>query len=740
MRKIGWLIFFTCTLLAIPMSILPAAEKSSPIKKKSMRANPLLTESALPFHMPPFDKIRNEDFAPAYEKGMAEELKQVQKIATNPEKATFENTIVAMERAGVLLDRVDRIFSNLAACNTNSELQKIEKEMAPKLAAHEDAIHLNSELFARVRAIYDNRDKFAAANPPGGGLDPESNWLVERYYKDFVRAGAKLSDADKEKLKATNAELAALQTTFAQNVLKEKNASSIVLDDRAQLNGLSESEIAAAAATAKTEDKPGKFVIALQNTTGQPALASLQDRPLREKIMDTSLARNSHGGEFDNRAVVLRMVQLRAERAALLGYPNHAAYQLEDQTAKNIETVNQLLAQVVPPAVANARSEAEEMQTVIDQEKGGFRLASWDWAFYAEKVRQKRYAFEESEVKPYFEINHVLLDGVFYAANKLYGLTFKERHDLPLYQPDVRVFEVFDNDGNPLALFLADYYARPSKRGGAWMNAYVRQSELLGLKPVVANHLNIPKPETGKPTLLTFDEVTTMFHEFGHALHGMFSHVKYPRFSGTSVPRDFVEYPSQVNEMWATWPEVLKNYAKQYETGEAMPPALLDKVVGSARKFDQGFKTTEYLEATILDQAWHQLAPGNIPTDAVKFEADALKKAKVDFPAVPPRYRSTYFSHAFAGGYSAGYYSYIWSEVLDADSVEWFKEHGGLKRENGDRFRQMLLSRGGSDDVMKFFHDFTGRDPYIEPLLKRRGLDQAPPEKAPNEAPRPDKE
>jgi peptidyl-dipeptidase Dcp len=732
MRKIAWLIFFTCILLPVPMSILHAAEKSSPTKKKSMRANPLLSESALPFHMPPFDKIRNEDFAPAYEKGMAEELKQMQKIATNPEKATFENTIVAMERAGILLGRVDRIFSNLAACNTNPELQKIEKEMAPKLAAHEDAIHLNSELFARVQTIYHNRDKL--------GLDPESNWLVERYYKDFVRAGAKLSDSNKEKLKAMNAELAALQTTFAQNVLKEKNTSSIVVDDRAQLKGLSESDIAAAAARAKTENKEGKFVIALQNTTGQPALATLQDRQMREKIMATSLARDSHGGEFDNRAVVLRMVKLRAERAALLGYPNHAAYQLEDQTAKNIDTVNKLLAQLAPPAVANARREAAEMQNVIDQAKGGFQLASWDWAFYAEKVRQERYAFEESEVKPYFEINHVLPDGVFYAANKLYGLTFKERHDLPVYQPDVRVFEVSDNDGKPLALFLADYYARPSKRGGAWMNAYVRQSELLGFKPVVANHLNIPKPEAGKPTLLTFDEVTTMFHEFGHALHGMFSHVKYPRFSGTSVPRDFVEYPSQVNEMWATWPQVLKNYAKHYQTGEGMPQALLDKVVESARRFNQGFKTTEYLEATILDQAWHQLAPSDIPTDALAFEADELRKANVDFPAVQPRYRSTYFSHAFAGGYSAGYYSYIWSEVLDADSVEWMKEHGGLKRENGDRFRQKLLSRGGSDDVMKFFHDFTGRDPYIEPLLKRRGLDQAPPEKAHNEAPRPDKE
>jgi peptidyl-dipeptidase Dcp len=519
-------------------------------------------------------------------------------------------------------------------------------------------------------------------------------------------------------------------------VLKEKNASSVVVDDRAQLDGLSETEIAAASAAAKAEKKEGKFVIQLQNTTGQPALTSLKNRALRERIMQTSLARNSHGGEFDTRQVVTRTAKLRAERAKLLGYASHAAYQLEDQTAKTVDTVNKMLSQIAPLAVANAQREAADMQKVIDEEKGGFQLASWDWAFYSEKVRQARYAFDEAQVKPYFEINRVLNDGVFFAANQLYGLTFKERHDLPIYQPDVRVWEVFDKDGKPFALFFGDFYARSSKRGGAWMNAYVEQSELLGMKPVVANHLNIPKPEAGKPTLLTFDEVTTMFHEFGHALHGMFSHVKYPRFSGTSVPRDFVEYPSQVNEMWATWPEVLKNYAKHYQTGAPMPPELLDKVIASEKRFNQGFKTTEYLSATLLDQAWHQLAPQDVPNDALAFEADALKKAHVDLATVPPRYRSAYFSHAFAGGYSAGYYSYIWSEVLDADSVEWFKEHGGLKRENGDRFRDTLLSKGGSDDVMKFFHDFTGRDPYIEPLLKRRGLGE-PEDKAHNEAPPP---
>ena len=523
-----------------------------------------------------------------------------------------------------------------------------------------------------------------------------------------------------------NAELATLETSFQQNVLKEKNASSIVVEKRADLAGLSESDIAAAIAAAKAEHKEGKFVLPLLNTSGQPSLASLQNRALRERIMKTSLARNSHGGEFDNRTVVTRIAKLRAERATLLGYANHAAYQLEDQTAGNVETVNKLLAQLAPPAVANARREGADMQAVIDQEHGGFQLASWDWDFYSEKVRKARYAFDESQLRPYFELNHVLIDGVFFAAGKLYGLTFKERHDLPVYQPDVRVFEVFDKDGQPLALFLVDYYARPSKRGGAWMNEYVEQSELFGTKPVVANHLNIPKPPAGQPTLLTFDEVTTAFHEFGHALHGMFSHVKYPRFSGTNVPRDFVEYPSQVNEMWAIWPEVLKNYAKHYQTGEPMPAALLDKMLAT-QKFNQGFKTTEYLAATLLDQSWHQLKPAEVPTDALAFEASALQKAGVDLPTVPPRYRTTYFSHAFAGGYSAGYYSYIWSEVLDADSVDWFKQHGGLKRENGDHFRETLLSRGGSQDAMVLFRNFTGGEPDIAPLLKRRGLDQAPP-------------
>jgi peptidyl-dipeptidase Dcp len=679
--------------------------------------NPLMSESALPYHYPAFDKIKDDHFVPAIEAGMREQLKEIEPIANSSEEPTFDNTIVALERTGRLLDRAQRTFSNLNACDTNPKRQEIDREMAPKLSAHRDEIFLNPKLFARVQALYDKRDQL--------GLDPESAYLLERYYKDFVRAGAKLSDADKGKLKNINAELAELGTHFEQGVLKERNASSVVVDRKEELAGLTKEQIASLTAAAKTEHKEGKLVIQLQNTTGQPLLRSLQNRPLRERLMQASLSRNSKGGEFDTRTIVQRTAWLRAEKAKLLGYPNWAAYQLEDQTAHDVPTVNKLLADLTPAAVGNAKREAAEMQKIVDAEKGGFPISASDWDFYSEKVRKAKYAFDESELRPYYELNHVLIDGVFYAAEKLYGLTFRERHDLPVYQPDLRVFDVYDRDGKPLAIFIGDYYARPSKRGGAWMNAYVQQSKLFDTKPVVANHLNIPKPPAGEPTLLTQDEVRTMFHEFGHALHGMFSNVKYPRFSGTNVPRDFVEYPSQVNEMWARWPEVLKNYAKHYKTGEPMPKALLDKVE-AAEKFNQGFKTTEYLSASLLDQAWHQLKPDQISRDALAFEAEALKKAGVDFPPVPPRYRSFYFSHAFAGGYSAGYYSYLWSEVLDADTVEWMKQHGGLKRENGDRFREMLLSRGGSADALGLFKNFVGRDPYIEPLLKRRGLERAP--------------
>lgn len=675
--------------------------------------NPFFQPSKLPYQMPPFDRIADAHYAPAFAEGMRQEIAEVRVIADNPAAAGFENTVVALERSGRLLKRVSAVFFNLTGANTSDPMEALERDLAPKLAAHRDAIKLDAKLFRRIDALHGRRDRL--------GLDAESGRLLERYHTDFVRAGAKLSAADKEQLKAYNAELAALGTAYSQNLLKETLASSLVVDSREELAGLPENAVAGAAEAARARGLDGKYLLPLMNTTGQPPQAMLSNRALRQRLHEASVARGNHNGEFDNRAVVLRLAQLRAERARLLGYPSHAAYVLEDETARTTEAVNRLLARLAPPAVANARREAAAIQGVIDAEQGGFQVAAHDWDFYSEKVRRVRHDFDETQLRPYFELDSVLRNGVFFAASRLYGIGFTERKDLPVYHPDVRVFEVFDADGQPLALFLADFYARGNKRGGAWMNAYVQQSGLFGTRPVVGNHLNIPKPPAGEPTLLSFDEVNTLFHEFGHALHGMFSAVRYPRFSGTNVPRDFVEYPSQVNEMWAVWPEVLRNYARHYQTGAAMPAALLDKVT-AARKFNQGYATTEYLAAALLDQSWHQLAPEQVPGDALAFEAAALKQAGVDFPPVPPRYRSTYFSHIFAGGYSAGYYAYLWSEVLDADSVEWFKENGGLSRDNGDRFRRQVLSRGGSADAMTLFRTFRGREPKIETLLERRGL------------------
>jgi peptidyl-dipeptidase Dcp len=681
-------------------------------------ANPLLAPSALPFHYPRFDQFHSADFLPALEQAMAEHRKEVEAISANPDKPTFDNTIVAMERAGMTLGRVQTIFSNLNGANTDPTLQDTQRKVAPEFAAHQDEIMLDPRLFARIDTLYEARDSL--------GLDAESARLLWRYHQDFVRAGAQLPEASKAKLRALNAELATLQTTFAQNVLKERGASAVTFDTRAELAGLGDAEIASAAAAAAKAGKPGKFVVELVNTTGQPVLTELTSHAARLKVMAASLARGSRGGEFDNRAIVSALARKRAERAALLGYSTHADFQLAEQTVGSVDVMNKMLAQMAAPAVANARKEAARLQDMIDADKGGFKLDAADWAFYSEKVRKAQYAFDESQLKPFYELDHVLFDGVFYAANKLYGITFKERHDLPVYEPSVRVFDVFDKDGTQLAIFIGDYYARPNKNGGAWMNAYVQQDGLTGDKPVIANHLNIPKPPAGEPTLLTQDEVTTAFHEFGHALHGMFSHVKYPRFAGTSVPRDFVEYPSQFNEMWATYPDVLRNYAKNWKTGEPIPQALLDKVTAAAR-FDQGFTTTEYLSATLLDQAWHQLGADQVPAaaDVTSFEAAALHRVGLDFAPVPPRYRSTYFSHAFAGGYSAGYYSYIWSEVLAADSTDWVLRHGGLTRQNGDHIRDTMLSRGGSADALTLFRDLTGTAPDIGPLLKKRGLDVA---------------
>ncbi|MGI4716958.1 MAG: M3 family metallopeptidase [Janthinobacterium lividum] len=680
-------------------------------------SNPFAKPSTLPFQYPAWDKIRNEHFAPAFAEAMRQEALEIEAIANNKAAPTFDNTIVAMERSGQLMNRVSAAFGTLKGSYTNDALQALDKELAPKLAAHNDAIRLNPKLYARIKALYDKRNKL--------GLDAESQYLIERYHTDFVRAGAKLSEADKARMKAMNGQLAALSTQFAQNVLKEANASALVVDSRAELAGMTDKQIDAAAAEGKKRGLDGKFVIPVVNTTQQAALSVLSNRATREKLLAASLARGSRGGEFDNRDVVLKIARLRAERAVLLGYPNHAAYHLEDQTAKTTGAVNQLLADFAKPAVNNARKEAAEIQAAIDaeggQNGGGFQAAAHDWAYYSDKVRAQRYAFDAGQLRPYFELNRVLQDGVFFAANKEFGITFKERKDLPTYVEDVRTFDVFDHDGKQLAIFTFDPYARPNKRGGAWANAWVPQAKLLGTKPVIANNLNVAKPPAGEPTLLTYDEVRTTFHEFGHALHGMFSDVKYPRFSGSRVPRDYVEFPSQVNEMWMAWPEVLANYAKHYQTGEAMPKELLDKVQAS-QQFNEGFRTTEYLAASLLDQAWHQLSPNQIPSDVLAFEADALKKAGVDFALVPPRYRTTYFSHTFSGGYSAGYYGYLWAEKLDADTVNWFKENGGLTRKNGDRFRKTLLSRGGTIDAMQMYRNFSGRDAQVAPLLERRGL------------------
>ncbi|KTF37576.1 M3 family metallopeptidase [Xanthomonas vesicatoria] len=683
------------------------------------QGNPFFADSTLPLHYPQFDKIKDSDFAPAFDAGMAEQLKEVDKIANQKAKPSFENTIVALEKSGATLDRATTVFFNLVGADTNDARKKLQADYSAKFAAHRDAISLNGKLFARIQSLYDQRAKL--------GLDAQGLRLVEKYYSDFVGDGAKLSDADKTTLKAMNAELANLGTTFSQNVLAEVNAAAVVVDDVKQLDGLSEEQIAAAAEAAKTRKLDGKYVIALLNTTGQPPLTQLKNRELRKKIYDASVSRGSHGGQYDNTALVSRIMKLRADKAKLLGFPTYAAYSLENQTAKTPEAVNAMLGKLAPAAVANAKREAADLQAMIDKEqkaarKPTFKLEAWDWAYYSEKVRQAKYNFDESQLKPYFELKNVLENGVFYAANQEYGLTFKQRTDLPTYRDDITVYDVFDADGKQLAIFIADMYARESKRGGAWMNSYVSQSELTGFKPVVANHLNIPKPPAGQPTLLTWDEVTTMFHEFGHALHGMFSDVKYPYFSGTSVPRDFVEFPSQVNEMWADEPSILKNYAKHYQNGTPMPQALLDKVI-AASKFNQGFATTEYLGAAMLDQNWHQISANQVPDAAgvMAFEAKALQQDGIAYAPVPPRYKTPYFSHIM-GGYAAGYYAYIWSEVLDANTQQWFKQHGGLSRANGDRFRQTLLSRGGSVDAMELFQNFAGHAPQIEPLLKKRGL------------------
>ena len=693
-------------LLLIAAFAVPAVASAA-----EPEANPFFSKSSLQYETPPFDKIKDADYGPAIEEGMKRQIAEIEAIANDPAPPTFANTLEAMERSGELLTRVTKVFFNLAQSNTDDAMQKVRADEAPKLAAHQDAIFLNAKLYARVKALYEKRDTL--------GLDPESAYLLERYHRGFVRAGAELPEVDQTKLRALNAEEATLTTKYAELLLADTKVSSVVVSDRRELAGMSESDVEAAAGRAKDAGLAGKWVIDLQNTTQQPALAYLTSRALRERILAASEARCDHGGPNDTKAIVERLAVLRGERAKLLGFGSHAAYVLDDQMAKTPDHALKLLTDMVPAATEKARREAARMQQVIDRGKGGFRLGPADWELYAEKVRKADYDIDQAQVKPYFPLDRVLQEGVFYAAHQMYGLTFKERKDLPVYHPDVRVFEVVDADGKSLALYYGDYFQRSNKSGGAWDDSFVDQSSLLGTHPVIVNVLNFPKPPAGQPALLSFDDVHGLFHEFGHALHGMFSNIKYPTLGAT--PRDWVEMPSQFNEHWALEPSVLAHYAHHYKTGEPIPQALVDKI-RKTKSFNQGYMTTEYLGAALLDLAWHTLPAGSAKPEADAFEKTALARFHVDVREVPPRYRTTYFSHIWDGGYSAGYYAYLWSEVLDDDAYYWFKENGGMTRANGQRFREMILSREGTADVADLYRAFRGRDPVVQPLLEERGL------------------
>jgi peptidyl-dipeptidase Dcp len=672
--------------------------------------NPFFAPSDLPFGLPPFADITDAHYRPAFDRGFEEHLAEIKAVVDDTDPATFENTLIPLEKGGQVLERVAAVFFNKSSADSTDFTNALEEELAPLLAAHADAVRLNPKLYERIQSLYARRGTL--------GLDAESVYLIERYYDEFTVAGAGLTDADKTILRDYNQRLATLSTKFEKNLLADTNDLAVVVDDPSDLAGLGAGEISAAAEAAKERGLPGKYLITLVLPTGHPYLDALTSRDLRERIMSASRSRGIRGGDNDNREIVLEITHLRAQRAALLGFPNHAAVVTSDETAKTPEAVDAMLRRLAGPAARNATAEQRDLQAIIGNE---FSLASWDWALYTERVRKAKYDVDTAEMRPYFDAERTLQDGVFFAATQAYGITFAERNDLVAYHPDVRIFEVSNEDGSPVGLFLYDLYTRDSKRGGAWMNPLISQNTLLGNPTVVVNNHNVPKPAAGEPTLLTYDEVGTLFHEFGHALHGLFAQVTYPKFAGTNVFRDFVEFPSQVNEMWMLWPEVLANYAKHHETGEAMPQEFVDKLQASSA-FNEGFKTSEYLTAALLDQAWHRISADTVVTDVAKFEADAIASFGLDNPAVPSRYSSTYFAHTFSGGYDAGYYSYIWSEVLDADTVEWFKSNGGLTRANGDRFRSRLLGVGGSKDPLEAFRDFRGRDADIQPLLDRRGL------------------
>jgi peptidyl-dipeptidase Dcp len=675
-------------------------------------SNPFYAPSKLPFQAPPFDKIKDSDYQPAIEAGMAQQREEMKAIAANPAPPTFENTIVAMEKSGRLFDRAMSAFNAVTGTNLNPELQNVQKIEAPKLAAHDDAIYLDPKLFQRVQAIYQQRDSLK--------LDSESLRLVDYYYKKFVHSGANLSEADKVALKKLNEEESTLSQEFVTRLLAATKDAAYVTTDKNALAGLSDSQIAAAAEAAKGRKVEG-YVVPLQNTTQQPDLALLQQRSTRQVLFENSWNRAERGGANDTRDTVSRLAQLRSEKAKLLGFPNYGAWKLEDQMAKTPESAIKFMDALVPGTTAKAHSEAGDIQALIDAQKGGFQLEPWDWNFYADQVRKAKYDLDEAQIKPYFELNNVLENGVFYAATQLYGITFKERKDIPVYHLDVRVFEVSNADGTPLALWYCDYFKRDNKNGGAWMDSLVGQSKLLGTLPVVFNVANLAKPVPGQPALISFTDVTTMFHEFGHALHGMFADTTYPTLSGTGVPRDFVEFPSQFNEHWATYPAVFQHYAKHYKTGEPMPAELAAKIKQS-QTFNQGYALTEVVAAAELDMQWHTLAPGTPRQQPDEFQTKALERTHLLLSYVPSRYRSTYFAHVWGGGYAAGYYAYLWSEMLDDDAYQWFEDHGGLTRANGDRFRKMVLSRGNTEDLGKMYAAWRGGEPAIEPMLKYRGL------------------
>ncbi|OCJ24781.1 peptidyl-dipeptidase Dcp [Serratia sp. 14-2641] len=689
------------------------AKVAGEVKQDKQGENPFFAASQLPFQAPRFDVISESDYAPAIAAGIQQKLAEVEKIANNPAEPTFDNTFVALEKSGALLTRTMNVFGAMTSANTSDALQKLDEETSPKLAALDDAIMLNSKLFARIKAIYDRRDSL--------NLDAESLRLVEVTYKNYVLAGANLSDADKTQLKALNQEAATLSTQFTNKLLAASKNGALAITDKTLLAGLSEGELAAAAQAASERKLDKQWLLVLQNTTQQPDLQNLQDRDTRHKLFEASINRAEKNDANDTRQTLARLAKVRAEQAKLLGFPNYAAWKLQNQMAKTPDAALAFMRNIVPAATARAEREAKDIQAVIDRQNGGFKLAAWDWQFYAEQVRKEKYDLDESQIKPYFEMNNVLHNGVFYAANLLYGISFKERKDIPVYHPDVRVYEVFDKDGQSLALFYTDFFKRDNKGGGAWMSNFVEQSKLNGTKPVIYNVSNFTKPAAGQPALLSYDDVITMFHEFGHALHGMFADQQYPSLSGTNTARDFVEFPSQFNEHWVSDPQVFAHFAKHYQTGEAMPQVLVDKI-NKADKFNKGYAMTELLAAALLDMHWHMLGAEQPQQDVDKFEAASLSQDKIDLSYVPPRYRSSYFQHIWGNGYAAGYYAYLWTEMLADDAFQWFSDNGGLTAENGQRFREQVLSQGNSQDLEKLYVKWRGQEPSIEPMLINRGL------------------